>query len=164
MQRDYHCDGAQTPLRSAILWSENLQGSMDDKTNSSINTHWLQWMQTCVDADVTKHFRKGVGGGGCVVMRFCPDTLVWQWKEQYSWLGTKTAASLSSANQKKKKKKKNANECIIFSPLTIPFPSTPRQRCLQIAIIPPLFHICAWTCFKRPGLFISPLAVRKFAP
>lgn len=35
---------------------------MDDKTNSSINIHWLQWMQTCVDADVTKHFRKGVRG------------------------------------------------------------------------------------------------------
>ena len=36
---------------------------MDDKTNSSINTHRLQWMQTCVDADVTKHFRKGGGEG-----------------------------------------------------------------------------------------------------
>lgn len=48
-----------------------------------------------------KAFSERGWGGGCVVMRFCPDTLVWQWKEQYSWLGTKTAASLSSANQKK---------------------------------------------------------------
>lgn len=55
------------------------------------------------------NFGRGIGGAGCVVMWACPDILVWLWIEQYSWLGTKTAASLSSANQKKKKKRTQMN-------------------------------------------------------
>lgn len=39
---------------------------------------------------------------------------------------------------------------------TIPFPSTPRQRCLQIAIIPPSFsHLCL-DMFQKTGSFHLP--------
>lgn len=50
-------------------------------------------------------FGRGLGGGGSAVMWACPHILMWLWIEQYSWLGTKTAASLSSANQKKRERK-----------------------------------------------------------
>lgn len=95
-------------------------------------------------------FGRGLGGGGCVVMWACPDILVWLWIEQYSWLGTKTAASLSSANQKK-----NANECIIFPPHKS-FSVDPSTEMFTDSYHSPSFsHLCL-DMFQKTGPFHLP--------
>ena len=101
-------------------------------------------------------FRRGLRGYGCVVMRFCPDTLVWLWKEQYSWLGTKTAASLSSANQKKRKKGKWMNECIIPPPPHNSFSIDPSTETFTDSYHSPSFsHLCL-DMFQKTGPFHLP--------
>lgn len=141
-------------FKCVVLGSERDQCMT--KPSVSINTQRLYWMQTCVDADVTKHLRKDRR---------------W-WLSSYAGLPRYISVAVNRAIQLVWNKKlphpfhqeiKKESKWMYHS-FTIPFPSTPQQRCLQIAIIPPLIHIWAWTRFKRGGLFISPLAVRKFAP
>lgn len=105
-----------------------------------------------------KAFSERGWGGGCVVMRFCPDTLVWQWKEQYSWLGTKTAASLSSANQKKKieEEEEERKWMYHFLPPHNSFSVDPSTEMFTDSYHSPSFsHLCL-DMFQKTGPFHLP--------
>ena len=133
----------KTPLKSRFVIRELERMT---KASVSINTHW---MQTCVDADVTKHFRKDRR---------------W-WLSSYASLpryisaalnraiqlaqNKKTAASLSSGNQKKRKQ---MNVSFLHNSFSV----DPSTEMFTDSYHPPSYSHLSLDTFQKTGPFHLP--------
>lgn len=124
---------------------------MDDKPNSSINTHWLRWMETCVDADVTKHFRKGVRGWWQCSYASLPSyiSVVVNRAIQLAW---NKNCSISFISKSKKRTQMNVS----FSPPHKSFSVDPSTEMFTDSYHSPSFSHLRLDMFQKTGPFHLP--------